>query len=391
MRILFLASSFPTKENQGKGVFNYRLVKQLSEYAEINVISIRTIGLRTGFIKNRNFQGIEVTEIFLPIWPRVNNRFWLHVNGLVLSFASQILNIKFKPDIIHSVYLTINGIFGVKLANKYRIPHLVQLIGSDVNSDLQNIYKPRWFKEISSGLNGFICNSNALKDEISKYLKLENIEIPVRTIYRGINQEGIMESTSLDSDPLRIRILFLGGFPEYKGFKFGRNTKGGLSILEALPHLPSEILSKIEVRLAGPETDNITNLSAHLSKEIRAMILNIGNLSKTEVDKELNEAHILLIPSMEEGLPNVLLEGGIRGKVVLASRVGGIPEVLEDGKEGVLFEAGNAVEMATKLEELVRNWKSSRKFGNALKLKVKREFNSDSYARNLMEFYKSLV
>jgi glycosyltransferase involved in cell wall biosynthesis len=200
-----------------------------------------------------------------------------------------------------------------------------------------------------------------------------------------------MESTSLDSDPVRIRILFLGGFPEYKGFKFGRNTKGGLSILEALPHLPSEILSKIEVRLAGPGTDNITNLSAHLSKEIRAMILNIGNLSKTEVDKELNEAHILLIPSMEEGLPNVLLEGGIRGKVVLASRVGGIPEVLEDGKEGVLFEAGNAVEMATKLEELVRNWKSSRKFGIALKLKVKTEFNSDSYTRNLMEFYKSLI
>jgi glycosyltransferase involved in cell wall biosynthesis len=64
---------------------------------------------------------------------------------------------------------------------------------------------------------------------------------------------------------------------------------------------------------------------------------------------------IFVLPSYSEGLPLVLIEAMANGLPVVASRVGGIPEIIEHNKSGLLFEAGNYNQLAEKILELYRD------------------------------------
>lgn len=60
----------------------------------------------------------------------------------------------------------------------------------------------------------------------------------------------------------------------------------------------------------------------------------IGAVDKNAVKEKMKESHIVIIPSMAEGLPNVLYEAMASGNMIIASNVGGIPEILEHGITG---------------------------------------------------------
>lgn len=68
---------------------------------------------------------------------------------------------------------------------------------------------------------------------------------------------------------------------------------------------------------------------------------------------ELAAADVLVLPSYREGMPNVVLEAMAAARPAIATRVGGIPELIEHGSSGLLFEAGDVSSLAAFLEELV--------------------------------------
>ena len=61
------------------------------------------------------------------------------------------------------------------------------------------------------------------------------------------------------------------------------------------------------------------------------------------------------MPSLKEGLPYVILEAGLAGLPVIASNVGGIPEIIEDEKDGLLVPPANPEELAAAIKKLVEN------------------------------------
>ncbi|MBU1091671.1 glycosyltransferase [Patescibacteria group bacterium] len=84
---------------------------------------------------------------------------------------------------------------------------------------------------------------------------------------------------------------------------------------------------------------------------------------------------IFVLPSIKEGLPYVLLEAGLARAPVIATRVGGIPEIIEHKKTGILINPGSARDIKEAIEELANDIEMQNNISFALWEKVNREFN----------------
>lgn len=99
----------------------------------------------------------------------------------------------------------------------------------------------------------------------------------------------------------------------------------------------------------GPERAAIAAAVAQLGLTDRVQLLG----QRDDVAALMAAADIVVLPSLREGLSNVILEGMMSGRPVLASRVGGSVELIEDGTSGGLFTSGDAAGLAAQLERLI--------------------------------------
>jgi glycosyltransferase involved in cell wall biosynthesis len=171
------------------------------------------------------------------------------------------------------------------------------------------------------------------------------------------------------------RLLYIGGFHD--------PVKGGEVLLDALP----AILARhpgVQVTIAGPG-----------EPPARLAVLNgsatwLGWLDADAKARALREADIFLMPSTSEGLPVALLEAMAYGKPIVATRVGGIPDVLADGTEGMLVPPGDAAALADAVGTLVGDPDRARELGRAAKERVA-ELGPETIAKRLDLVYQEVI
>ena len=134
-------------------------------------------------------------------------------------------------------------------------------------------------------------------------------------------------------------------------------VKGGELLIDALRKLPKKIIANIEVNFFGYEPkQDISNLK----------FLNINKfILREELLNEYKRSDICLIPSIFDNSPNTVYEAMANGKVVIASDVGGIPELINNKKNGFLFKNRSADNLAETIIKSIRLIK----FGNSNKLR----------------------
>lgn len=121
---------------------------------------------------------------------------------------------------------------------------------------------------------------------------------------------------------------------------------------------------------------------------------NIGGIVKLvgfvpNARAKLSNADIFLLPSLKEGLPYVLLEAGFVGVPIIASSVGGVSDIIEDMKNGVLIRAKREKEIADAIRFLLINHKKREEFGIALHEKILRDFSFPKMLSATVEVYGS--
>jgi glycosyltransferase involved in cell wall biosynthesis len=132
-------------------------------------------------------------------------------------------------------------------------------------------------------------------------------------------------------------------------------VKGFALLLQALDRLEPDVVARIRAVLffgEGPELDALRGEATGnrwADKIAFRGFVEDGEAIYRQID-------ILAITSHHEGMPMVLLEAMAHRKLVVASRVGGIPEVVQDGMNGLLFEGGNVESLASRLREAVLRW-----------------------------------
>ena len=113
-----------------------------------------------------------------------------------------------------------------------------------------------------------------------------------------------------------------------------------------------------------------------------------GKLSLGEVREKMRRCYCLVVPSLSEGLPRVIMEAMALAKPVIASHVGGIPDLVKDGENGFLFEAGNIGQLAEKLKILMGNKNMALEMGGRGRELVQDKFSNEKYIDNYLKMIR---
>lgn len=110
-----------------------------------------------------------------------------------------------------------------------------------------------------------------------------------------------------------------------------------------------------------------------------------------EMPDHIGRAGIVVLPSRSEGMGRVLVEAMFAGKPRIGSNVGGIPTVISDGQDGLLFESGNVDQLADRLMRLMSDAALRARLGHAARERAMREFTLDRYLERISAFYGEVL
>jgi glycosyltransferase involved in cell wall biosynthesis len=159
--------------------------------------------------------------------------------------------------------------------------------------------------------------------------------------------------------------------------------KGAETLLRA--HEAAGCRWPVVIAGTGPLTDD---LKSQFIRNVRFA----GQLSGETLSTTIAEASVVVVPSEWcENCPMSVLEAMAHGKAVIATRIGGIPELVNDRVTGLLFEPGNADELRIHLDCLMGDAERRAQMGAAGRIRVERDFSLEKHNAELMAVYQSLV
>ena len=163
--------------------------------------------------------------------------------------------------------------------------------------------------------------------------------------------------------------------------------KGQLGLIDALARMVDKGL---DVRLTlvgdGPLRQSIEAAVVH--RGLRDRVEMKGALAESETLMEIARGDVFVLPSLMEGLPVVLMEAMALGKPVVAPHIAGIPELVEQGKTGLLFRPGDWVDLAEKTSQLADNAVAAAELGERGRLRVIDEFEINDAVKPLMDLFQ---
>jgi glycosyltransferase involved in cell wall biosynthesis len=270
---------------------------------------------------------------------------------------------------------------GRMAARKLKCP-LVYHVHSPVGRDSERGFANRLNTAMEtwnlSGVDKMICVSNSL----CGYMK----ELGHNPDKLCVVSNGVAVIPELPSRPLPSKVWTLGAMALF------RPRKGTEVLLDAMAILQERNI-EIQLRAVGPfETPEY-------QEEIMARVekLRIGNMIEwtgfqTNVNEQLRKMDLFVLPSLYgEGLPMVVLESMANAIPVVASRVEGIPEAVRDGIDGMIFEPGDADDLANKLESMIGDNDRWLAMSQSAVERQRSELSDISMARGVAKIYDELL
>ncbi|MFK4100413.1 glycogen synthase [Streptomyces sp. NPDC019531] len=204
------------------------------------------------------------------------------------------------------------------------------------------------------------------------------------TLYRPDHGTDVLDRVGLDRD--RPFVLFVGRITRQKG----------------VPHLLRAVrdidpAAQVVLCAGAPDTPEIDREFRELFEELSRVREGVHwipqMLPRPEVIQLLTHAAVFVCPSVYEPLGIVNLEAMACGTPVVASRVGGIPEVVDDGRTGLLVPVDDAFEegLARALDSVIGDPATARRMGEAGRERAVGEFGWDAVARRTVGLYEKIL
>ena len=116
----------------------------------------------------------------------------------------------------------------------------------------------------------------------------------------------------------------------------------------------------------------------------------LGWIDAKKKDKYLRKCNIFVLPTYFEGLPMSLLEGMAYGCACVATEVGGIPQVMTDGEEGMMIAPKDVQDLKRAVSKLMQSQELQRKLGTNARKRVEENFEITKSVHRLLEIYKEI-
>lgn len=169
---------------------------------------------------------------------------------------------------------------------------------------------------------------------------------------------------------------------------FGRITKekGVLNLIQAM-----ESLSSLKLKVVG-EGEELPALTTYVREHKMANVEFLGPAWDEDLKPILARARLVVVPSIwPENSPLVIYQSFAAGKPVIGSRVGGIPDLIDDGENGLLFEAQDVESLAEKIEFLASRADLAGQMGRNARAKAEREYDPQVHYRRMMDVYEGVL
>ena len=175
------------------------------------------------------------------------------------------------------------------------------------------------------------------------------------------------------------RILFIGRLDYLKGVH---------NLIQAFNGLIEEGMNAyLEIVGDGPDREKLENLARDL--DINDYICFRGEIKG--VVSLLQESTMFVLPSLSEGLSNVILEAMACGLPVVSTRVGGTTDIIQDGINGMLVEPDNVGQLSNTMKQLLKNKKLTEQLGNEARKTVEIKFSMEQVVTKYLKLYDQLL
>lgn len=296
-----------------------------------------------------------------------------------------------QPDIVHLNSSKIGGL-GSLAARLERVPKIIFTAhGWAFNENQSFVWKT--FVYLSSWITALLCHhiiTLSYKEEAQAtqfpLLKPNRISM----IYLGTHTTKSMsreDACSLISQQLGVSIsektLWIGSIGELHA------NKGYEYALQACAALKQEGRDFVYMIIGDGEKKR--ELKKQIAeKGLEKHVYLVGAIPTPETGSSLLSAFdIYLLPSTKEGLPYVLLEAGVQHLPVIASAVGGIPEIITHEKNGLLLRPGNILDIKENIDTLFFDKKTRTQYGSALHATITSKFSLESMVGQTAALYEN--
>lgn len=271
---------------------------------------------------------------------------WLQLLAIpyIISGFFRCLSIchKWKPDVIHAHWPFPHAYIALGAAKLFKIPLVLNFHGAE----LLLIRKKKWVRPLLKFAIGkaqaIFANSSFTAGKI-KALRNVDVEWSPYGTTLGKDENNAESKIVPHAITDKFKILFVGRHIERKGICY---------LIEAAKYLPAD---KFEIRIVGVG-DLTDKLKAQAAKYPQVVFT--GKLSPEALENEYRTANVFTLPAIvdskgdTEGLGVVLIEAMELGLPIVASNVGGIPDVVVDGQSGILVEEKNPEALANAFKRL---------------------------------------
>lgn len=281
-----------------------------------------------------------------------------------------LLKRSFAPDVVHINCVGVDSFFHLSTANAHRAPLLVTLRGkwtTQTKAIVGHILREAdWVVTCSSDLLGL---ARQLVPEIASRSSV---------IYNGIKAPDLF-LRPLPTDPPRL--LCVGRLVAVKRFDLA---------LSAFASLHSRFPSmRLNIAGDGPERAELEQQALRLG--IRASVDFLGWVAPELVPSLINGATIIMMPSKHEAFPLVALQASLMARPVVATRVGGLAEIIIHGETGLLVEPADSAALARAVAHLLDHPPIATQMGDAARKRALQTFTFERHVNAYETLYAEVV
>lgn len=367
MNILVLLTDLFDKVG-GIQTLNRFLVRAFSEIAEENNYRVTLLVLNDHEKNNNSSHYINSNYVK-----------YLSFNGSRFKFIASVLYHAFNASVIFIGHINFSPIItGLKLIN-LRTKILQMIYGVEVSGKLPFLHSIG-IKQVDKILSISVDTKDKMLtfNRINKRINKNQFEILPCTLdpFYG---EGVAlktrEELLLPKGKMILTVSRLEASEKYKNIEL---------IIEAMPNILKEVPDAFYV-IVGEGTDRHRLEMIANGKTLGKRIIFKGSVSASDLGSYYNSCDIFVLPSTGEGFGIVFLEAMYHSKPCIGARAGGVPEVIEDNKTGILCEPNDVKSLSESIVKLLKDKNLSDLMGKAGHERFDNNFSFRIYKKRLKE------
>lgn len=380
-RIIWIATPLLSKDGTHGGKYVHLLQWARNIDKEENEITlVYSKASKAGEERIDEFRNIGINAVEIPELR--------HYRLVLIPAILKILKLtkSSKAEIIHSISLQgeiVGAIVKILLNRRIRLVGSVE--GRPINENLAKwkafIYR-MIYPFVRSMVDEYIAISKNTKDILCESLFVNRSKVSV--VYSGINKERFDFSRFIKVSTDRIRdktpiIAYYGRLLEEKGV---------FALIEAMPFV-LENVPKAKLLIVGGGKDELECKRRAIMNGIAANV--VFRAFVDDIGTIMEDFDIYVLPSRSEGIPWSILESMAAAKVVIAASVGGIPEIIQNGKNGILLEDCNPETVAERIVDVVERADDYSRMAGEARHTVEEQFTIEGEMKNIERIYCRLV